>query len=1415
MDAGAGGGVSTPNEPSRRLSEFLETCRALAPVERLAAVAFGVVFPHSLTRAQMGRVLGRAGFKQGRRPIGYETYKASCTAPLEAGILLETGSRGRLVCAGWWAPWLTSEAFRQGRMDRIVKAFHDLHGRHWSLGTADAEMTLRIHTVAGRFDQLGRDPEDIEPIEWAWLTSPGVTDLLGKLPRRFVDAAFTGCVAEIGRTAAPPQPILEAYAASEADRGVVAVEVALLEVMRGAFDDALAVFAELPEDKRESKPARTGLASIRALVAMLRGDDAEAVRRIDEAIACEKAGTRKRNVFPACAAFTLSLLALVRDHTPAHAAKLEHLLRVSRKLDAEPAFVGVIDLADHIRSGGELSSHRPFGGADFSILIDGLLSCWLQDFPDEAGDRRFATLLYFGAAAVRNGYRWLAAECFEVCTRWWRNDGREDIEIQKMIAQLVGDESANPKNLAAAMHEELGTRTLASLIRPVAEWEHALRHIEQIAHESKGRAGKRKGAQVAPKRRLAWVVELDGYGRLAPRPREQRGFKNGRWSKGRVVSLKRLREQAGTMDFLTDRDRAAAGRIVQNTDRWNNLPAYYLPAAGLFELAGHPYFFNEAGDSVEVVRHDPELLVQERDGALLVHVEPHADLAGRSLFDARLASKTRIEVTRFSKEHRDLCDAIPVHGIRLPAEARERLVGAVSTLAEEIRVQGLIGGASDAATQIDADPRPWVRLEPRGPGLVATLVVEPVPGTGTYFQPGAGGTTTFATVDGGAVQARRDLAAETGAVRELIRACPILAATGPDLSLTIPDPGDCLELVDQLDVAGARCLWPGGRPFRVLSRMDTNALRLEVRSAADWFSASGSLEVDENRVLDLRELFELIDRNPSSRFVPLGEGAFVSLTASFRRQLDDLRSLSVPSGKKRLRIHGLSALSLQEFFEGTRLDADEGWSDLRRRFRDAGSFEPHLPGTLQAELRPYQEDGFRWLARLGRWGAGACLADDMGLGKTVQTLALLLDRAANGPALVVAPTSVVHNWLDEARRFAPTLNVRAYTGPAASRAPRLEGLGPFDVVVTTYGLLHIDTEALTAIGWDTAVLDEAQAIRNPATRRARAARKLRAAFRVVTTGTPIQNNLVDLYSLFAFLNPGMLGSRKHFRENFALPVGRDGDPAARTRLRRLIAPFVLRRVKADVLDDLPPRTEVTLHVEMSAEEEALYEALRQRAMEDLEALARERGGPGSDGRERGKRRLQVLAHLTRLRLACCNPRLVHPDGPPSSKMRTFATTLEELRQGRHKVLVFSQFVRHLKLIEEHLAEAGIPYQYLDGSTPAKLRTERIAAFQAGKGDAFLISLKAGGVGLNLTAADYVIHMDPWWNPAAEDQASDRAHRIGQTRPVTIYRLVTKGTIEEQIVELHRSKRELADRLLEGADAPARLSTEELLGLLRG
>ena len=1345
-----------PADKPPRDAKFEAAYQSLEPAEQILALAFGVAFPHSLTQYNMRSALRRVRFRHNGRVIIQASFDDSWDAAWKAGMFHETGDDGEYVACEDWVPWLTLEAHRQGSLYKLENSFRYYFpaSDYYSISAKDAEMILRNSTVRGQFDRIRRKADKAPPGAWRWLAHPAMTHLLEKVPKAYIDGAFSDCFRQLGRKAEAPEPVMAAYAASPPNRAMHAGDLAMLEIMQGSFDKALALFDQLPKDVRESKSIRTERASLRALVATLRGDDEEAVFRIDEAIDCERGGTRKRNVLPEEPAFMLALLALVRSHTPVLAKKLHHLFYVAERRELESTILDVVRAADSIRRSGECSQDSPAGPAGIEWVLEGLVCCWMEAFPGPAGTERFYELLDFGVKADRNGYRWLAAECFEVCTQWWRQGRRKGAKFQKMLARKLGREAAGPSGIAAGMHQELGTKSLASLIRPEAQWEYALQKIELVASETKDKAGKDKQTKGAAARRLVWFLDTDDRGRFSAAAKVQRGYRSGKWSKGQVVSLKRLRAEFAEMDFLSDKDRAAVEQIGETFGYSPARPEYYLTASGLYELAGHPYVFNMDGHSLEIVRREPELLVQERKGTLRVRISPHVDGNSQRQYLIDAASDRRIEVTRFTAEHKKLCKAIPAEGIEVPAEAKDRLLGAVSTLSEEVRVQGLIRGATAAAEQIDGDPQPWVRLEPSGPGLVATLLVEPVPKSGIYFQPGAGGTATFATVEGKALHARRIHAAETTAVHELTQACPMLAGAGPDLSLAVPDPGDCIELVDQLDEAGARCLWPGGQPFRVVARADAGSLRMRIKSAADWFSATGTLRVDEDRVLGLRALFELLDQNPSSRFIPVSEGAFVSLTASFRRQLEDLRSLSAPSGKKSLRIHGLAALSLREFFDDAQLAANSDWADLRRRFDEAKSYEPGVPGTLQAELRPYQEDGFRWLARLGRWGVGACLADDMGLGKTVQALALMLNRAQGGAALVVAPTSVVDNWLDEARRFAPTLNVRAYTGPALSRARHLEDLGPLDVVVTTYGILHIDSEALCAVEWDTVVLDEAQAIRNPATKRARAARRLRAGFRIVTTGTPIQNNLGDLYSLFAFLNPGMLGSQKHFRQRFDLPIAREGDPAARSRLRRLISPFVLRRIKADVLDDLPPRTEVTLHVEMSPEEAALYEALRQRAMDDLEALT-DASDPPEAGAGPDRRRFQVLAHLTRLRLACCNARLVQPDGPPSSKLRTFAATLDELRKGRHKVLVFSQFVRHLKLIEEHLVQAEIPYQYLDGSTPPKARSKRIAAFQAGDGDAFLISLKAGGVGLNLTAADYVIHMDPWWNPAAEDQASDR------------------------------------------------------------
>jgi SNF2 family DNA or RNA helicase len=363
-----------------------------------------------------------------------------------------------------------------------------------------------------------------------------------------------------------------------------------------------------------------------------------------------------------------------------------------------------------------------------------------------------------------------------------------------------------------------------------------------------------------------------------------------------------------------------------------------------------------------------------------------------------------------------------------------------------------------------------------------------------------------------------------------------------------------------------------------------------------------------------------------------------------------------------------------------------------------------------------------------------------------------------------------------------------------------------DVLVCSYTLLQQEEDILTKKKWQVIVLDEAQSIKNSETKRFRAAIKLQGNLKIALTGTPVENHLEEIWSLFQFIAPGLLGSRKAFQKRFLTPLDEDKAKARMRGLKKLIQLFVLRRTKNAVLQELPPRTDQTILIEMNPEELSFYEALRRQALTNIANL--------QDQQESGKRKIYILAEITRLRRACCHPNLVNKDiKVSSSKIKVFLELVKELLESNHQALVFSQYVGYLTMIREALDKKGIAYQYLDGSTPANERKNQVQAFQEGNSSLFLLSLKAGGTGLNLTAADYVIHLDPWWNPAVEDQASDRAHRMGQQRPVTIYRLIMQNSIEEKIVELHKSKREMAAEILEGSDTPSKMSEADLLNLI--
>jgi len=506
---------------------------------------------------------------------------------------------------------------------------------------------------------------------------------------------------------------------------------------------------------------------------------------------------------------------------------------------------------------------------------------------------------------------------------------------------------------------------------------------------------------------------------------------------------------------------------------------------------------------------------------------------------------------------------------------------------------------------------------------------------------------------------------------------------------------------------------------------------------------------------------------------------------------------------------GLDTLGAPDDTEITGVDAT-GW--LGALLDDAlhATVTPvSTPADFDGVLRPYQERGVGWLSFLGRLGLGACLADDMGLGKTPQLVATLLVDPVPGATLVICPVSVLGNWERELARFAPTLRVLVHHGPGrftAHRAKLATRVKRVDVVLTTYSLAARDVEALTPIAWGRLVLDEAQQVKNPATAQSRAVQQLRASRRVALTGTPVENRLSELWSIMHVLNPGLLGSARAFRERFALPIEREQDPEATATLRRVTAPFVLRRLKTDrsIIRDLPDKIETTDVCPLTREQATLYRAVVDELVEQSEA---------ADGMSR---RGLVLAGLMRLKQVCNHPAHFLRDGSAlagrSGKLARTEELLEEILAEGDKVLCFTQFAEWGELLGPYLSRRfGVDTLWLHGGVRRKARDDMVVRFQDPDGPPlFLVSLKAGGTGLNLTAASHVIHLDRWWNPAVEDQATDRAYRIGQHRTVLVHKLVSSGTVEERIDAMITAKRALAEQVVgTGEQWITELSTDEL------
>jgi superfamily II DNA or RNA helicase len=630
-------------------------------------------------------------------------------------------------------------------------------------------------------------------------------------------------------------------------------------------------------------------------------------------------------------------------------------------------------------------------------------------------------------------------------------------------------------------------------------------------------------------------------------------------------------------------------------------------------------------------------------------------------------------------------------------------------------------------------------------------------------------------------------------------------------------------------------------PFRVVDREpawyanvesvsrdgDASGSRGEQQSRPDWFGLELGIDLDGRRVNLLPALIELIERSNGKGFaelaqsakkclaLPVGDGLYLPVPAERARAL--LRVLAElwegASGEKgRVEfplVRAPALLALDEAFaaDGATLTMGGNGAGRARTWAEQLVAPPLVeatpPAGLNAQLRPYQVEGLTWLQNLRARGVGGILADDMGLGKTLQTIAHLLTEKEQGrldrPALIVAPTSLISNWSRELEKFAPSLKVHVFHG-ADRQWDKAAGA---DIVITSYPILCRDEELVAKTAYHMVILDEAQTIKNMRSRAHGAARAIDAEHRLCLSGTPVENHLGELWALLDFVNPGLLGDELHFGRFYRVPIEKGRNEGRLIALRELVAPYILRRHKRDVAKELPPKTEVLRPIELRGPQRELYESIRVAAHAEVRRLIRKKGMAAST--------IPILGALTKLRQVCCDPRLVRMGSAvtirQSAKYEMFFELLEKQLADGHRVLVFSQFTSMLALLAQGLKERKVVYAELTGATVD--RAAAVDKFEGGTASVFLISLKAGGTGLTLTSADVVIHYDPWWNPAVQAQATDRAYRIGQKKPVMSYHLFAAGSVEERILGLQRSKRHVADAILGTGPAASALSETDV------
>lgn len=951
---------------------------------------------------------------------------------------------------------------------------------------------------------------------------------------------------------------------------------------------------------------------------------------------------------------------------------------------------------------------------------------------------------------------------------------------------------------AESVQKATGMRSFLPDIHKKREWEIVMDALVKkcggVGNDSKKKEVKEEMS------RVSYLLDMEYY---EVQPKLQKSKNGGAtWSKGRNIALSTF--QMGIPE-MTPQDMRVANLVEKESYGWYDTSYELEGKAVVAALIGHPYVFDMDNPDIriDIAAEDVQVEVKETsNGFRIVHNVPASKYEYSYIYVIKENAQSLkvIELTSIQVEILTLLDRIKI----LPKESKEQLVKLLETLGKNIKVVSPLMKDVEGVDTKKGDTKITIQLVPDGEDITAMCYVKPVAGNPPYCTPGKGLEYIATTINGKATQIERDLHKERKNLDEVMTWTESLNEYLDEGGWHLPVVS-CLEMLDILRQHQDECFveWPEGAKFKVLHPMiSASSLRMSVKGINNWFECDGEVKIDANTSLKINELLLRI-REAKGNFIQLNDDEYVAVSQQLKKQLASISHV-MQSERKHLKVAMYNGSFIQDLKSlGVEVEADDRFNDFVRNIEEADSMKITIPKNIQADLRDYQKDGYRWLSRLAHWGAGACLADDMGLGKTLQTITLLLSHADKGASLVIVPTSVLINWRNELNRFAPSLNVIILRNEPDRKAA-IDKAGAQDIVLATYGLLPTEENILADKEWNIIVLDEAHNIKNKDTKTSKVAMQLKGKFRLLLTGTPLQNHLGEIWNLFQFATPGLLPSYTQFNQQFINPIEHEQDKERQRLLKRMLSPFILRRTKSEVLDELPEKTEITIKVELSQEERAIYDKFRQDAITNLE--------------EGSTTPIQALAELTRLRQVACNAALVLPKKEAkaiaSSKMEAFLKLVDELHVNHHRALVFSQFTSHLALVKEELDKRGIEYNYLDGGTPPSERMKLVDSFQKGTMPLFLISLKAGGTGLNLTAADYVIHLDPWWNPAIEDQASDRAYRIGQDKPVTIYRIIASDTIEDKIIELHQTKKSLADALLEGSDMNHTMGKDEILSLLR-